>query len=65
MSAYEHRTLRMTRVYQRMTNVLCLWLPYDMLNMSLNRQAYADMSIYVADTPDILQKYGTNTLAVR
>ena len=37
----------------------------SMLNTLLNRQAYANMSIYVIDTPDILWKYGTRMLAVR
>ena len=51
MSAYEQCTLRMTSVCQRMTNEQCVWLPLITL---LNNQAYANMSIYVADTPDIL-----------
>ena len=53
---------RMNSVCRRMTSVLCVWLP---LNTLLNRQAYAKMSIYVADTPEVRYSYAINTLAVR
>ena len=44
MSAYDQRTLRMATVI----DASCA------LNTLLNREAYANMSINVADTPDIL-----------